>query len=82
MHQNLTAAGNFCKIFLWNIQKLNAADIFQFLRKFACSMLNFPCLFPNITCNQNLVIVIIYSFHGFSIVPPENVHTQGMFLVM
>ena len=70
---NLNATGNFCKNFSCNIQNLNAADIFQFLQ-------NFPCTFPNVTCNQNFVIVIIYWFHAFSIVSSERFHMQHIFL--
>ena len=35
VHENLTAAGNFNKIFPCNIQNLNAADIFQLLQQFS-----------------------------------------------
>ena len=38
VHENLTAAGNFCKIFPCNLQNVNAADIFQFLENFPCSV--------------------------------------------
>ena len=31
MYENLTAAGNFNKIFLINIQNLNAANIIEYL---------------------------------------------------
>ena len=62
MHEILTAAGNFYNFFPCNIENPNAVDIFHFLQ-------NFPCTFPNITCNQNLVIAVIYSFHGFVLCP-------------
>ena len=38
MHEILTAAGNFHKNFPCNFQNANAADVFQFLQNFACSM--------------------------------------------
>ena len=75
MHEILTAAGNFYKFFACNIQTLNAVDMIQIFK-------NFPCKFPNITCNKTLIILIIYSLHGFSIVPPEYFHMQEMFLIM
>ena len=33
MHENLTAAGNFCNILPCNIQNVNAAENFQILQK-------------------------------------------------
>ena len=34
MHAQLTAAGNFYKLFLCTVQNLDAADIFQLLKKY------------------------------------------------
>ena len=62
MPEILTAAGNSYKVFLYSIQNLNAEDIFHFLQ-------NFPSAFPIVTSNQTSVIVIIYSFDKFSILP-------------
>ena len=73
-HESLTAAGNFYKNFPCNIQNMYAADMFLILQ-------NFQFIFPNSTCNQNFVIVINYSFHGISIVPPEKFHMQHTFLI-
>ena len=73
MHKNLYAAGNFYKTFPCNRKSECGRHISRFT-EFSEQQVNFPCTFPNITCNQNFVIVIIYSFHGFSIVPPEKFH--------
>ena len=35
-----------------------------------------------VACNQNFALVIIYSFHSFSIVPLERFHMQQMFLIL
>ena len=69
MIENLTAAGSFYKSFPCNIQNLNAAEIIQ-------SLQIFPCTLPNLLCNQNLMIVIIYSFLGFCVVNTERFHVQ------
>ena len=66
MHENLTLAKNSYIVFLCNIQNLNAADNFQNFHKTfqgTSNIENCPCTFLHITCNQNLVIVIIHSFH-------------------
>ena len=64
-----TTAGKFHKIYLRNIQKLNAADIFKFLQKFLCR-------FSNSTLNQNFIRVIAYSLHEFSFEPPKMFQLQ------
>ena len=79
MHEILTAAGNFYKIFPCNIHNLNAADIFQFLKKFSIQHLKFSMHISKYSMQSKLFIGIIYSIQGFSIVPPENFHMQEMF---
>ena len=76
MHETLTTAGNFYTIFPWNIQNLNnVAAIFQILQNFSMQHV--------ITTKHISIffIVIIYSLHGFPIVPTERFHTQEMFSI-
>ena len=68
MYETLTAAGNFSM----QHAKSDCSRHISIFTKFASCMYNFPRTFPNITCNQNFVIVILHSFHGFSIVPLKN----------
>ena len=72
MHENFFSGRSFYKFFPCNVQNVNAAKIFQALQ-------DFPCAFPKLTLTENFVIVIIYSFHRFSLVPPERFHMQQCF---
>ena len=69
INEKLTAVANFYELSPHNIQNMKAANNFQ----------DFPCSFPNNTCHQNFAIMIIYSFHVFSIVRPGRFHMQQMF---
>ena len=75
MHENLAAAGNIYKRISYNIQYLNTADIFQL----SILHLKFSMHISIDYLDSKFFIVIIYSFHGFSIVPPDKVHIQQMF---
>ena len=65
MHEILTASGNFLPNFSMQHTKSQCKRHISIFTNFSMQHVIFLCTFPNITCNQSLVIVIIYSFHGF-----------------